>query len=138
MSKTKMKIMIIIITNLVVINKKREPCRIVDFTIPADHRVKLRKSGKREKYLDLARGLKKPWSMKVIVIPVVIGGFNTVTRGLLQGLEDFEIRGRVETIQTIALLRSTRILRRGLETCGHFTSSEKPPANVGVKKISDE
>ena len=37
--------------------------------------------------------------MKVIVIPIVIGVFSTVIKGLVQGLEDLEIRGQVETIQ---------------------------------------
>ena len=54
--------------------------------------------------------------MKVTVIPIVIGALGTVTEELVQGLEDLEIRGRVETIQTTALLRSARILRRVLET----------------------
>ena len=36
--------------------------------------------------------------MKVTVIPIVIGTFATVTKGLLKGLEDLEIGGRVETI----------------------------------------
>ena len=34
------------------------------------------------------------------VTPFVIGAFGSVTAGLIQGLEDLEIRGRVETIQT--------------------------------------
>ena len=32
---------------------------MVDFTILADHRVKLKESKKKDKYLDLARELKK-------------------------------------------------------------------------------
>ena len=40
----------------------------------------------------------------------------TVTKGLVQELEELEIRTRVENIQKIALLRSARILRRVLET----------------------
>ena len=44
----------------------------------------------------------------------VIGAFGTVTKGLLKGLEDTEVGGGVETIQT-TLLRSVRILRRILE-----------------------
>ena len=32
------------------------------------------------------------------------------------GMEDFEIKGRVETIQTTALLRSVRILRRIMQS----------------------
>ena len=49
-------------------------------------------------------------------IPIVIGALGTVTEGSIKGLEDLEIRGRVETIQTPALLRSARILRRVLVT----------------------
>ena len=87
----------------------------MDFAVPADHRVKLKESKKREKYLDLARELKKMWSMKGIIIPAVIGALGTVTKGLVKGLEDLEIRGRVETIQTTVLLRSARILRKVLQ-----------------------
>ena len=54
--------------------------------------------------------------MKVTMIPIVIGAFDTVTKGLLKGLEDLEVGGREETIQTTALLWTTRILRRVLET----------------------
>ena len=47
---------------------------------------------------------------------MVIGAFSTVTKELLKALEDLEVGGRVETIQTTALLRTARILRRVLET----------------------
>ena len=45
--------------DLMIVNKKRRTCRIVDFAIPADHRLKLKETEKRNKYLDLARGMKK-------------------------------------------------------------------------------
>ena len=48
--------------------------------------------------------------------------FGTVNKGLLKGLEDLEVGGRVETIQTPALLRTARILRRVLETFGDLLS----------------
>ena len=54
--------------------------------------------------------------MKVTIIPIVIGALSTVTKELEKELEDIEIRGRTETMQTIALLRSARILRIVLET----------------------
>ena len=49
--------------DLVIIKKKKGTCRIVDFAVPADHRVKLKESEKRDKYLDLAREPKnyEPW-----------------------------------------------------------------------------
>ena len=96
--------------------------QIVDFPVPADHRVKLKECEKKDKYLDLARELKKLWNMQVTIIPIVIGAFVTVTKGLLKGLEDLEIGGRVETIQTTALLKTARLLRRVLETWGDLLS----------------
>ena len=47
------------------------------------------KCEKRDKYLDLARELKKLLNMKVTIIPIVIGALGTVTKGLVQGLEDW-------------------------------------------------
>ena len=94
----------------------------MDFAVPADHRVKLKESEKKDKYLDLARELKKLWNMQVTIIPIVIGAFGTVTKWLLKGLEDLEVGGRVETIQTTTLLRTARILRRVLETWGDLLS----------------
>ena len=60
--------------------------------------------------------------MQVTIIPIVIGAFGTVTKGLLKGLEDLEVGGRVETIQTTTLLRTVRILRRVPVTCGDMLS----------------
>ena len=102
--------------DLIIINKKKRTCKIVDFAVPADDRIKLKECEKKDKYMDLARELKKLWNMQVTIIPIVIGAFGTVTKGLLKGLEDLEVGGRVETIQTTALLRTARILRRVLET----------------------
>ena len=60
--------------------------------------------------------------MKVSIVPIVIGTFGTVTEGLLKGLADFEVGGWVEIIETTALLKTARILRRVLETWGNFLS----------------
>ena len=78
----------------------------MDFAVPADHRVNLKENEKRDKSLDLTRELKKIWNMKVTVIPLVTGVLDAVAKGLVQGLEDLEIRGREETIQTTTLFRS--------------------------------
>ena len=60
--------------------------------------------------------------MKVTIVSIVIGALGTITKGLLKGLKDLEVGGRVETTQTIALLRTARILRRVLETWGDLLS----------------
>ena len=102
--------------------KKKRICKIVDFSVPADHRIKLKECEKKDKYLDLARELKKLWNTKVTIIPIVIGTFGKVTKRLLKGLEDLEVCGRAEIIQTTSLLRMGRILRRVQKTWGDLLS----------------
>ena len=75
--------------------QKKKICEIVEFAVPADYRIKLKECEKRDKNLDLARELKKLWNMKVTIIPIVIGAFGTVTKGLLKGQEDSEVGARV-------------------------------------------
>ena len=93
----------------------------MDFAVPADRRVKLKEREKTDKYMDLSREQKTKRNIKVTAIPNVISAFCTFTKGLVKILEDMEIRGRVENIQTTALLISARILRKVLETCGHWS-----------------
>ena len=103
-------------SDLIIINKKKRKkkrnCKNVDFAVPADYKILIRdvllwipthgrakagrparnwsqpkrESEKKDKYLELARGLKKLWNMKVTIIPIVIGAFDTVTKGLLKVL----------------------------------------------------
>ena len=49
---------------------------------------------------------KKLWNMMVTIIPVVIGAFGIVNKGLLKGLEDLQVGGWVETIKITALSRT--------------------------------
>ena len=51
---------------------------------------------------------KKTVNMRVTIIPSVIRARGEVTKRLAQGLEDLEIRGRLEIIQTTAMLRSAK------------------------------
>ena len=86
--------------DLIIINKKKRTCKIVDFAVPADYRIKLKECENKNKYLDLARELKNLWNMQLTIIPIVISAFGTVTKRLLKGLEDLEVGRQVETIQT--------------------------------------
>ena len=69
--------------DLIIIKSKK----LVDFAVPADHRIKLKECEKKDKYLDLARELKRLWNMKVTIVPIVISAFGTITKGLLKYLE---------------------------------------------------
>ena len=45
--------------DLVIINKKQRTCGIMDFVVPVDNRIKLKKVKKTNKFLDLGRELNK-------------------------------------------------------------------------------
>ena len=60
-------------TDLIIINKKKRICKIVDFAV-----LNLYESEKV--YLDLARELKKLWNMKVRIVLIVIGALGTITK----------------------------------------------------------
>ena len=80
--------------------KKKKTCHLVDFAVPADHRVKIKEREKIDKFADLDRKLKKTkklWILRVTVIPIVVSALGTVPKGLERKLEELEIRGRIET-----------------------------------------
>ena len=49
--------------DIIIINKKKKKkiCKIIDLTVPAEHRIKLKEYEKKDKYLDPARELKKTY-----------------------------------------------------------------------------
>ena len=72
--------------------------------------------------------------MKVTIVPIVIGAFGTVSKGLLKGLEDLEIGGWLKTVKMTALLTEYwEASWRLKETCCHSNSSEKPSAYADLK-----
>ena len=107
--------------DLIIIKKKEnlQNCRLC---CPGGPQKNRKESEKKDKYIDLARELKKLWNMKVTIVPIVIGVLGAITKGLFKGLEDLEVGEWVETIQTTTLLIKARILRRVLETWGDLLS----------------
>ena len=93
----------------------------------------LKKSEKKDKYLDLTREIKKMWNMKVTIVPIVIGVLGTVTKGLLKGLEladGWRLSKRQHCWGRPEYWDESWRLE---ETCCHSNSSEKPSANIDVK-----
>ena len=67
----------------------------MDYAGPADHKVKLKEVKRRISTSTLLEIEKKLWNMKVTFIPFIISALGTITKGLLKGLEDMEIKGQV-------------------------------------------
>ena len=107
---------------------------MIEFAILADHRVKMKESKKIDKYLDLARELKRPWNMKVTVVPIIVGALGTV----LLWFEKKLAKVKFETILTKILLKiSLNTPKSPGETCCHADSIEKSSAESGVKNSQE-
>ena len=51
--------------DLIAINNKKKTCKIVDFAVPSDNRIKHKECEKKDKYRGLARELKKTMEHEV-------------------------------------------------------------------------
>ena len=90
----------------------------MDFAVWVDNRVKIIENENRDKNLDLARELKKNKNYKHESDGDT--NYNWCAWNDPQGL--VKRTGRVETIQTTALLRSVRTFRKVIETCENLQS----------------
>ena len=59
--------------DVIVVQKDKNLCQIIDFACPYDGRVDTKELEKIEQYQDLAQELRKIWNMEVKAIPLVIG-----------------------------------------------------------------
>ena len=73
--------------------------------------------------------VKKLWNMRVTVMSIGVGTLVTVPKGMEKRLEELEIRGRIETTQTTAVLKSARILKRDPDTSCHYLNFSERPTN---------
>ena len=71
--------------------------------------------------------------MKVLVIPIVIGALGPVTKELVQGLED--LVKRVETIQNVALLRSSTDTEKSTEDLMRLAVTQTSVRNHRLKVV---
>ncbi len=84
--------------------------------------------------------MKRLWNMDVTIIPIMIGAFDSVNKGLLKGLADMEVcgRGRPSNLQHYwERPEYWEESRRLEETCCHSNSSEGPSANTDGKNSNE-
>ena len=67
-----------------------------------------------------------------MAIPIGVGAFCMVPKGLEERLEELETRGRIKTIQNIVLLKSEYSEEFWGDFC-HSDFSVRPPVKTGMK-----
>ena len=101
--------------DMVIIDKTKNECKIIDFACSFDSRIKEREKDKMEGYNYRKRELKKIWNMLVKVITVVIDALETTSNKLRKRLTDIGIETIIVELQDITILYSAVILRNVLE-----------------------
>ena len=101
--------------DLVVVDKKRRTCKIIDFAVPGDSRIEEKEKEKIEKYQDLRRELQKIWNVRVKIMQLVVGSLGAIPKQISNRLKETRITAEIEQVQKTVLLGTARILRKVLE-----------------------
>ena len=101
-----------VIPGLVVVDKKRRTCKIIDFAVPGDSRIEEKEKERIEKYQDLRRELRKICNVRVKTIPLVVGSLGAFHKQFGSRLKETGITAEIGQVQKTVLLGMARILRR--------------------------
>ena len=66
--------------DLIVVDKEKKSCKIIDFAVPGDSRIEEKEKDKIETYQDLGRELQKIWNVTVKIIPLVVGSLGAIPK----------------------------------------------------------
>ena len=96
--------------------KEEKKCFIIDIAIPDDN-TGAKEEEKIQGNHELHRQIKELWSMKRVgVVPVVIGGLDTVSKKQEKWIDRLGIKLKIEHFQKTSILGTARILRKILES----------------------
>ena len=100
--------------DIVILDKTKNTCLIVDVAIPGDHRIALKEVEKIMNYAELKVELERMWKTKTKVIPIVIGALGSITKKLEENLKELDVKHNIKVFQKSALLGTAHILRKVL------------------------
>ena len=81
--------------DIVVVNKSRRSCLLVDIVCPFDTRIVKKEKEKIDVYQDFRQELKRLWNLREIkIITVIIGAFGTIGMNHRKWLEQIDINCR--------------------------------------------
>ena len=107
--------------NLVVIDRKKGQCFIIDIAVPGVVGVGEKERKNTDKYQDLRREVAKRWNIKTTFVPIVVGALGVGTENLIKHLKTIGVSAKIELLWNAALLGTARLLRKVLEAWGYET-----------------
>ena len=101
--------------DLVVTDKKRRTCKIIEFAVPGDSRIEEKEKEKIEKYQDIRRELQKIWNVKVKIIPLFVYPLGAIPKQFGNRLKVIAVTAEIGQVHKTVFLGTVRILRKVLE-----------------------
>ena len=98
--------------DIVVIDKEKRECKIIDIAFPEDQNIRVEKLEKFTKYQDLRLQELNLWNVKSTVIPVIVGTLGTVSENIGNHLKTIGILIVISCLQKAALLGTALIFWR--------------------------
>ena len=95
-------------------NNNDNNCLLIDMSIPTEKNTSVKVTEKLSKYKDLEIEIEQMWGMKATTIPVVIGALGLIKKGLEKYTKQIPGNIKISQLQKIALLGTSRILRKTL------------------------
>ena len=84
---------------MVVVDKKKRSCKIIDFTVPGDSRIEEKEKDKMEKYQVLGRELQKIWIVNMRIITLVLGSLGAIRKQFGDRVKQIGITAGSEQVQ---------------------------------------
>ena len=102
--------------NIVVVNKNKKSCVIIDIAIPGDIRVSKKEKENIERYQKLKREIKRMWNIRSIkVIPVAVRTLCSTSKKLKSSIEELGVIISTALLQKTTLLRISLIFKKVLD-----------------------
>ena len=100
--------------DMMIVDRKSKEWFMVDFSVPLDTNVAKKEEEKISKYKDLAAEVSRMHTVKVEVVPIVVGALGVVSKDLLGWLKKLGVGDVVGGLQTAAVIGTGAILRKVL------------------------
>ena len=85
--------------DIIIKNKKEKTCTLIVVAIPADRNVVQKDAEKKLKYKSLCIEIQQMWSLKYMIIPVIIGANGIVIRSVRKNLEAVLGKHSIDSLQ---------------------------------------
>ena len=93
---------------MVVVDKKRRTCKIIDFRVSGDSKFEEKEKENIEKYQDQRMKLQKIWNVRLMIIPLVVASLGAIPKQFGNRLKQIGVTAEIGQVQKTEMARILR------------------------------